>query len=164
MITYKNVSILDAFQSGEINTILHQTNTCCGMGAGIAAVLAKKYPILRDSDKNYRSVVFNPEGSILVNEVENKRIINLYAQKNVFMSPGDEFETREGWLRNCLFQVKQLLIKDPTLKVGVPLIASGLGADRYRKLNKTDKEYFEHYIAPIIEEELSGIPITVYYL
>lgn len=73
----------------------------------------------------------------------------------------DTFENRCYALRQCLKELTGLA-KDK--KIGLPLIASGLAACKKRKKELTDLEYFKRYIAPIVEEELKDLDVTVYYL
>lgn len=157
---YKQGNILEAFEKGEINTILHQTNICCGMKAGIAKQIAKKYPIVEILDRGFRNK--DVLGSILLVNVGNGYIGNLYAQINTYYSEIETFEQRCELLASALIEFKDLYYEEGKDFVGVPLVASGLAADPALKKGMTDLEYFKKYIAPIFESEFSNV--TVYYL
>ena len=76
---------------------------------------------------------------------------------NVF----DTFENRCFALKEILNAVNHNFKR---LRIGLPLIASGLAADKRLKGTMTDLEYFKKYIAPVVEEELKDLDVTVYYL
>ena len=67
-------------------------------------------------------------------------------------------------LKQCLILVKNHYIIQSHFKLGIPLISSGLAADKQLKGTMTDLEYFKKYIGPIVEEELKDLDVTVYYL
>jgi len=151
--------LLCAFENGDVNIIAHQTNCCCGMGAGIAKVIAEKYPNVKFADEKYRK---NAIGTCLPVFIEkNKFIVNLYAQNLVTEEP---FEQRRHWLICALNDMKNLLLIKNEDKIGIPLIGSGLAADKKMKGNLTDLEYFKKYIQQIILSVLHDYQIRVYYL
>lgn len=81
----------------------------------------------------------------------------------------DTFMQRCAWLKQCLSDLKSysdylISVYNKEVKIGLPLIASGLAADKKLKGDMTDLEYFKKYIAPIVEEELKDLDVTVYYL
>lgn len=199
MIQYKQGDLLEAFNKGEVNTIIHQCNCTVGMGAGIAKLLASAYEGLRDFDKStrkhYIDDIKSPNLLIAshtafqvhsVNEVahkDKKRILNVYSQ----FYPGpprkdeemfDTFDNRIAWLKRALIDIyNYMLVGSYSVNIGIPLIASGLAADKNKKLqikqnNKglTDKEvsfyYFKKYIEPLFKDisDLKNASVTVYYL
>jgi hypothetical protein len=168
-----NKDLLQAFEDGDCNVILHQCNCTKGMGAGIAKKIAEKYPEVSKFDKNNERLF----GSIgIVSLIKGqKAVCNLYSQYFVgspsddsFILPEsnyrvlDTFENRIVALRHCLTSVRKKVYNHT--KIGIPLIASGLAADKKLKGTMTDLEYFKKYIEPIVEEELKDLDVTVYYI
>lgn len=162
MIKYKQGDLLQAFENGEIDIIGHTCNATVGMGAGIARAIALKYPEIQVFDSKLRK-----QGNILGTSqpffTNNKLIYNIYAQ----YYPGkpclefDTFENRITWLEKGLTFINSFN-KDKF--VGIPLLSSGLGCERKRKVGLNDSEYFKKYIAPIVEKCLDDVNVTVYYL
>jgi hypothetical protein len=79
----------------------------------------------------------------------------------------DTFENRCYALRCALKEAANMI--DKSYKIGLPLIASGLAADKELKYKyalaiNPDLQYFKKYIAPIVEEEFKDLDVTVYYL
>lgn len=163
MIQYKKGDLLKAFASKEVGVILHQENTeGLRRFSGIAKQIHDSY---RGLTTKHVLVCQRPDvfGSIVVHKVEEGTIINLYSQKyRGAPSKRDTFEERIEALKSCLNKVKQVVSKED--KLGFPLIASGLASDKNRKGNLSDLEYFEKYIASIIEECIAGYDVTIYYL
>ena len=165
MLKYKQGDLLKAFEEGEVNVLLHQEN-CEGLGyfAGFAKALHKKYPDLTKLQQEYcKKDVF---GTICVYDLkDNKYIVNLYAQK-YRGSPNNSNDTialRFEALRQCLKEVSKQ-VKNESFEIGLPLIASGLAASKQLKGTMTDLEYFKKYVAPIVEEGLKDLDVTIYYL
>jgi len=164
---YINKNILEAFREGEFNVLLHQTNCSTGNRViGIAKDIFDEYPWALEAHLNY--CVF---GHISFRTKEDKSIVNLNSQYyggrcnntefylNSAFSHIDNFNNRIAALELCLLQVRNLF-GDST--IGIPLLASGIGADIFRKGSLTDLEYFKEYIAPVVEGVLPNI--KVYYL
>lgn len=171
--TYKQEDIFEAFDRGDINVILHQCNCTEGMGAGFAKKVALKYKDVKDVDASFREHnLVSPEEllgiGVCIPMWENRAICNLYSQFYTG-SPKtglfDNFNQRRNWLRKALIQVSESLDEYGIEgQIGIPLIASGLAADKSKKGSMTDLEYFKKYIEPIfLASGLSDI-ITVYYL
>lgn len=170
---YNQKDAIEAFENNEINVCLSQSN-CEGLNyfAGFAKKLHQKYPELTKMHQEHckNEDVF---GTIRVYQfAPTKGIINLYSQK-YRGSPNnsdDNIDLRIEALHICLKEVNNQLkglkeeYSEKLLSVGLPLIASGLAADKQRKGTMTDLEYFKKYIAPIVEEELKDLDVTVYYL
>lgn len=173
MITYIKGDLIKAFESGEINIIAHQCNCQGNMGAGIAKLLANKYPELKQTDKE-RCDLFKDEPERLVGryslyEPNEKQVIyNIYSQYFIG-SPKtgfDTFEQRLNWLIRALWYIKgntRYLKGDSIepLNIGIPLIASGLAKDK-NKPHTSDLDYFQKYIASHIENIFDNL--KVYYL
>ena len=170
---YKQANIIQAFENGEINVLMHQCNCTVGMGAGIAKKIAEKYPVVNIMDKGLigrRTLA----GTCYPVNLGGKYIVNLYSQYYVGSPTNkplpierevlyDNFNQRKKWLRLALQQYVNEY-SDKKDIIGLPLIASGLAADRKLKGSMTDLQYFKEYVAPIVEEELKNLDITIYYL
>ena len=167
---YTNGNLITAFKEGEINAIAHQCNCTFGLGAGIAKIIADEFPHVVELDRKHRESNKNtPEkilGSYLTTSCNYGWIANLYGQFYTGSPANDYFDTFEqrcNWLRSSLLK----LIETPRfkfdfdLKWGIPLLASGLAADRNKKIGLTNLEYFQKYIEPLIPKD---IDITVYYI
>jgi len=166
-LTYINKNILEAFKEGEFNVLLHQTNCVTGSRViGIAKDIFSEYPWALEAHLHY--CVF---GEISFRTKEWKSIVNLNSQYyggrcnntefylNSAFSHIDSFNNRIAALELCLLQVRNLFGKET---IGIPLIASGIGADITKKGSLTDLEYFKEFIAPVVEGVLPNA--KVYYL
>lgn len=154
---YIQGDIIDAFETGEFDMILHQCN-CFGIGAGIAKILDDRYDL---SDIYRSSPEFNL-GTIKWTRTRFGFIGNMFSQ----FKPGgcritgvDSFEFRTFALKQCLKIIGHGYSYN---KIAIPLIASGLAADQFKKLEMSDLEYFKAFIAPTVEKYLPNV--TVYYL
>jgi len=171
---YKQGDIIEAFEQDEIDILIHQEN-CENLNyfAGFAKKLHQKYPELTVlHQKHCKPKKEYIKGTILpyiVSENPLKIIYNLYSQiyrgqPSIDKQYVDSFEVRRSLLRECLETVNNHYTLFESAKIGIPLIASGLAADKKLKGSMTDLEYFKKYIEPIFMEELSSYSITVYYL
>lgn len=164
---YINKDILTAFREGEFNVLLHQTNCVTGERvSGIAKSVFEEYPETLKAHLNY--CVF---GEISFHTQDDKTIVNCNAQyyqgacnDYLFDYQGfkifDNFQNRLTALSLVLEKVVTAFDEDFTF--GIPLIASGLGADRKLKGSMRDLEYFQKFIAPTVEKYLPNC--KVYYL
>lgn len=169
-----NKDILLALKQGEIDYLLHQCN-CVGLnGAGIAKQIVKTYPQV-DKDNKAMFGQFGQYSAVQVNSEPYRAIVNLYTQyyigspsNKVFMCEyeiSDNFKNRSIALRKALKQFRTDILsnKIPQGRVGLPLIASGLAADKQLLRSVKDNlEYFKTLIYPIVEEELYGLEVSVY--
>lgn len=177
-INYIQKDIIDALRKNEINAIAHQCNCVTKSVSGFANVIFNEFPMLGEGHFEYikdKSSCFNTTYTYIEND---KYLINIYSQyypagpSNLFFTHNnvyynDDFKTRCIALENCLKNIfNQALLENRELNLGIPLIASGLAADRTLKSNKTDLEYFKLYIEPILQNVLSetNFKINVYYL
>jgi hypothetical protein len=163
---YKQGDLIEAFADGCYNVIIQQCNFIKGLGAGIAKKIADRYPKVAKQDFNIRkSPVEDILGQAMSIDINNtQRIYNVYSQYYTG-SPKKDFDTFEqrcNWLRNGLSQIAEYASKED--KFVIPLIASGLAASKQLKGTMSDLEYFKQFIAPIVEEELKDLDVTVYYL
>lgn len=169
-----NKDILLALKEGEIDYLLQQCN-CVGLnGAGIAKQIVKTYPQV-DKDNKAMKGQFGQYSAVQVNSEPYRAIVNLYSQyyigspsNKVFTYDyeiADNFKNRTIALRKALKQFRNDILSNklPLGKIGLPLIASGLAADKelIGKF-KDNLEYFKTLIYPIVEEELYGLEVSVY--
>ena len=164
---YKQGNIIDALKRGEIDFLMHQVNCEGEMGAGLAMSIKHHFP---NTEKEYLEWLdlceaTNTEfGSA---RITSDKIINVYSQyykgrpNNRLFKYGkfetvDSFSNRLAALQNKV----DLYGKGIGEKIGIPLIASGLAADKAKKerfvknpfsTDSADMEYFKYYIAPIFE-------------
>lgn len=176
-IQYRQGNIIDALKTDEFNTLAHQCNCVTKGVAGFANVLFTEFPTL--ATKHYEYIKNNPNcfGTISTESVNDKLLINMYSQyypgqpntidfyQNGIMYK-DDMQSRSEALTSCLKEIFELPHND--IQLVMPLVASGLAANRYLKNNMTDLEYFTMYIEPIILESLKenkqNITITIFYL
>ena len=164
---YINKNILTAFREGEFNVLLHQTNCVTKERvSGIAKSIFEEYPGALYAHLRY--CVF---GDISFCTQDGKTIVNCNAQYyggsssdmqfylDTDYSHPDSFKNRLAALENCLISVNNLFYN---CEIGIPLIASGIGADRKLKGEMRDLEYFQKFIAPTVEKYLPNC--KVYYL
>jgi len=188
-LNYINKDILQAFEEDEINVILHQCNCTVGMGAGLAKKIADKYPQVNDFDKIMISNCKDTSLGIikfgyadLIKLSETKHIWNIYSQwykgspsNNTFISVfemQDSFINRIIALKIALKNVRANYhfkrdgdLTCETIKIGIPLIASGLAKQKeYKYLS--DLDYFKKFIEPIIIECFDNKieELNIYYL
>lgn len=163
MVKYIKGDLIQMFKENQFDYLLHQCN-CFDSGAGFTRALFNEYPdakpLSQYSDAHVRF------GTNDYKPTPNGMIVNMFSQFN----PGgctdtgvDSFPIRIKALELCLKG-----INDSTsvyyAKIGMPLIASGIAADKVNKQGKTDLEYFLHYIAPLVNHCLLDRDITVVYL
>lgn len=153
---YIKGDIIKAFENNDIDVILHQCNCVKGHGKGIAQTLFQKYPEINIPYISFYKGDYKP-----IYLRDNKWIINMYTQfyPGPPVNEGDSFKIRMEWLKECL---KRISYSFGDLTVGMPLIASGLAADKNLKGNMSDLEYFKKYIAETVENYLPNAKI--YYL
>lgn len=154
MLNYINKDIITAFKEGEIKCLAHVCNRTVGMGAGIAAKLARRYS-LQAEDLRVRLTDDFAEANLIV--VPDGIIANIYAM----IHPGkpreeDSFEDRIKLLLEGLISFRG---KEWLYPVGIPLVLSGL-ARQTGYSHMTDLEYFKSFVAPWIEH----LDLNVYYL
>lgn len=179
ILEYRQENIFNGWDNDEINAIAHQCNCVSRNVQGIAQSMFVKFPFL--GDEHYTYIEDNPNcfGTILVKEYDNKWLVNMYSQyypsftnNKDFIQNGlyykDNMDTRLNALKKCLHNIYSEWISNYNqyLYLGIPLVASGLGADLILKQNLTDLEYFKKYIEPVINEVYDNCDLTliVYHL
>lgn len=182
MIKYKRGNIIEDFEENKVNFILHQTNCVSGADvAGFAKSLTIKYPQLQQAlDKDCNKVTL---GGFRFTHIETyKSIVNIYSQYYPGAPSNDTFyNSNIGYkLTDCFFNrvkaLNEVLSKLENIFsnlskehiIGMPLIASGLAADKGRKDTGigelSDLEYFKKYIEPEVNKYFKEREIIVYYL
>lgn len=157
---YIKGDLIELFKQGEFDIIVHQCNSVGVMGAGIAKVLAKEFPQINVEVTGVGQAV-SLFGTYEYFETEYGHIINMYSQFNTGKCKEvgiDSFEVRLGALENCLYQINE---NNKGLKIGLPLIASGLAK---KKSNLDDLSYFHSFILPSVKKCLRDMKVTIVYL
>lgn len=170
MIKYKEGNLLDMFDKGDFNIIMHQCN-CFYLGAGIADQICKRFGVPR----TISGFPLDRYGSYDINYYNKKEIINLYSQfQGGPCTPFgiDSYEVRLKHLELALILFKSDLLdrmnrKDFVPKVGIPLIGSGIAADPAKKGDSGDLEYFIKHVQPIFQkvflnDEIIDITVVTY--
>lgn len=175
-INYIQKDIFEAFDNNEINITAHQTNCVSKNVGGYALYFFDKFPQI--AEKHYKYIekedIF---ATNLYDIVDNKLLVNMYSQyypgspynkKFLYktLTYSDIFSIRCTALKRCLQSILELKFLKDNVILGIPLVASGIGAEVSKKVNMTDLEYFKMYIEPIVLTAFNGknITINVYYL
>ena len=163
MIEYIQGDIIKSFEKLDNVVLLHQENVISKYKKGFAKVLYDKYP------NAYKQVTEDYFGNIVTTKFdENKYIVNFYSQ----FYPGkpykkdDKYDDRVVALKECLSNLLYDFYGTNFLNnatIILPLIASGLAKDITKEYT-SDLDYFQRYIAPIIEKYLEDYNVKVYYL
>jgi hypothetical protein len=157
MLNYIQGDVIKALQSGDIKCLAHVCNRTAGMGAGIAAKLARRYSTVYHADMKIREIKAFDKANLIV--VPDGVIANIYAMINpgAPYEIGDSFDERLSRLVDGLFFLEERKYLFP---IGIPLVLSGLGRDKSIGKELTDLEYFKSFVAPHIEH----FDLNVYYL
>jgi len=150
---YKIKSLLDAFEEGEINVMGQQCNCFHKMYAGIAPLIANKWPEVRDVDNATVFGDISKLGHFSVAQIINNglpsAIYNLYGQFN----PGPD--TRYESLDMALTGMATMLAYDKdAIKIGFPKLGCGIGGG--------DWKIIEGFIKTIFVNQ--GFDVTIYVL
>ncbi len=164
MLEYIQKDILQAFREGEFNILLHQTNCVTkARVSGIAKLIFDEYPICLETHlskaefANYSWYQHSAKQHIInCNSQYYPGSSSSYQFDYDGFTMPDNFQNRLNALSKVLYLVNRMG------KFGIPLIASGIGADLSLKRNLTDLEYFKKFIAPTVEKYLPNC--KVYYL
>ena len=155
MIHYKKQCIFEAVDAGQIDVLIHQCNCFNNMGAGIAPLIAKRFPEAHHADLQTIRGDLNKLGSFSYATTEQELIvINAYGQYH-YSRHKERTGTEYPALRKALQGVSEFLRNiDSTckLKIGMPKIGCGLGGGSW------------DIVSNIINEELSDFDVTVYII
>jgi len=156
--------LIKNFKAKDFDFIAHQCN-CHTIGGGISGVLIENFPRVLEVHNLFINVFGRKDlyGKTALTDTTFGDIFNLYSQ----YQPGacsnhkDSFEQRCAKLKECLTFINK---EYPNRSIGLPLIASGIAADKKLKKDMSDLEYFGKYIAPIVEKCLPDMKVTIVYL
>ena len=158
---YIQGDLIQMFKENQFDYLLHQCN-CFNSDAGFARALFNEYPDAKPlSQYSDAHVRFGTNDYKLT---PNGIIVNMFSQFN----PGgctrtgiDSFIFRIKALELCLKEVNNL---QGLFKIGMPLVASGLAADKTLKGKLTDLKYFNVMISGTVKTYLDNHDVTIVYL
>jgi len=145
MIIYKKGDVVKAALNHEFNVLVHGCNCYHTMGSGVAKQIKKEFPNAYAIDCTTPK---GPEklGDITIAHQHCVAIVNAYTQN---FYGGGKCHADYAAIRSCMRKIKKNF---GSLKIGMPKIGAGLAGGDWTTIEK------------IIEEELSGCDVTVYYL
>lgn len=154
-ITYKNQDIFQAIDEGQFDVLIHQCNCFNNMGAGIAPLIAKRFPQAELVDKqtipgdltklgSFSHAIIEPDLEMMVINVYGQYHYSRYAKRT-----GTEYPALRQSLKSVAEFLRSLGQGFP-FKIGMPKIGCGLGGGNWE------------IVSQIIEEELGGYDVTVY--
>lgn len=148
MIKIVKGNLLDAFDCGDINILIHGCNCFNTMGSGVARQIKERYPIAYEVDSETQNGDISKLGHYSCAIMNGKVIVNAYTQ---FMyGNGDDF--RPDSFRECLERLASIFGDDESILVGMPWIGCGLGGST------------KDIVLPIIQEAMWGFDVTIYEL
>lgn len=80
MIIEKEGDLLNEFENGDVNVMVHQANCFCTMGSGIARQIRERFPEAYEADCKTERGDKNKLGKFSHCVIKGKVIINLYSQ------------------------------------------------------------------------------------
>lgn len=153
MVRYKVGCLIEAAQSGEVNTIAHCANCFNTMKSGIAPQIAKAFPIAKIVDDRTCKGDWNKFGrySMGTHSFDGSdqvplTIFNLYGQYNYW--PRDERHLHYDALKFAMRGMANELYWGAT--VGLPKLGAGLAGGDWNKIEK------------LINQEFQGEQVTIY--
>lgn len=139
--------LLQLFDGGKFDLIMHGCNCFASMSGGIARAIAQRYPLAKEADKEAvarlraegrsRSELL---GTFSACALPQGRILNLYTQ----YYPGPDF--RDEAFREALRLVKK---EFSGCRMGLPWIGCGIGGAR------------RSTVYALVEDELGGQDVTI---
>lgn len=167
---YRRGNIINALKRGEIDFLMHQVNCEGEMGAGLAMSIKHHFPNTEKEYLEWLDLYKATNSEFGSARITSDKIINAYTQyykgaPNGRLFKYGKYETADSFNNRltALENVASLYGKygaNIQTKIGIPLIASGLAADKTRKQRfiknpfsdeGADLRYFKEYIAPIFE-------------
>ena len=115
------------------------------LGAGVARLLADKFPDLREKCKEYAVENFNSVGLVYRYTNGDQVIYNMYTKAHVWYNAMNKMTMEEYHenARSCLTIVKEEMIKNGETKLAIPKIGCGLDRCRWADMENTIKSVFE---------------------
>lgn len=137
--------LLQLFDQGQFNVIMHGCNCYNVMGAGIAKQIALKYPQARIIDSMTKKRDILKLGDFTVATIRDQMIFNLYTQYRL----GPNFHNSH--LRDALQKVSKYLEKFDQVKIGLPMIGCGIGGGDWNYVQYTIQQTLKDYDVTIVE-------------
>ncbi len=152
IIIHKQGDLFDYFKRGEFDACAHQANCYATFGAGIARVIANKYPEAELADRMYYNNCNTNNkqqlGEISFAVVDDGVIYNLYGQDHYRGDRSTNYEMIYSALEKC----RDHMIKSGLYSIGFPkYMSSGLAGGDWRIIETMIEVVFEN----------SGIAVTV---
>ena len=146
-----------SYKNNELDAYAHQCNCFCRMGRGIAPLLAKVNPVVREVDNKTVEGDRNKLGNITIAETVGFPLLyNVYGQYHwTKYKVAPNRNTDYNALRQGLCNVKLHMLRHGLTTLGLPLIGCGLaGGD------------WEGVVLPMIKElfDNSGTDVTIFIL
>lgn len=157
-IKYKVGCLMEALDSGEVDAAAQQANASNRMGRGIAPLLAKRWPQIREVDQIFsrgrtREEKMGRYSRAILSGGEY--FYNLYGQLHWSLFPVEEGRnTNYMYLCNSLQRMEIDLRNKESCKVGFPLIGCGLAGGDWCVVSKLIHDIFI----------VRGYDVTVYVL
>ena len=157
--TIKMGNLIKAFESNEVDVILHCCNTQPGNMGGFAGVLAKSFPAVLESDKRTHDTFEKLGTNDWVDINSDQVVVNMYTQ---LIGSGYDTSPRQltyySAIYKCLSEALHTIDEAAlgrTVNVGMPAIASCRGG----------AEWFQVWdMINCIAEELGNVNVVVYVL
>lgn len=132
--------LLQMAEEGHFNYIVHGCNCFCTMGAGIAAQIANKYPVVANLDSNSTigdSRKLGRYSKAFVKDKHNKafNVINAYTQYR----PGGEFKLYFLQTFLTIFAIEEGITNNTSNNkrvVGFPKIGCGIGKGNWDEVKE----------------------------
>ena len=140
-IIYKNGDVIDAFENLNFNILMHGCNCFCTMGAGIAAQIRKKYPIVYEKDLQTKKGDESKLGTIDIIKVNDKNqfIVNAYTQ---FYYGKYKDNVSYNAIHNVFSEIYKFC-KDNYYSICIPKIGAGLAGGDWSKIEKIIYDIFD---------------------
>ena len=147
--------LVESFKNGELDAYAHQANSFCRMGRGIAPLLAKAEPKVREADNATEEGSRDKMGTFSMSDTY-PNIYNVYGQYHwrkyqVVSGRNTDYDA----LEKGLIAVKENMKAQGYRTLGLPLIGCGLaGGD------------WEGVVLPMIKKvfDNSNIDVTIFKL
>jgi O-acetyl-ADP-ribose deacetylase (regulator of RNase III) len=141
-IKYITGDLLQLFDQGEFDVIVHGCNCFCVMGGGIAKTIKQKYPGVFALDKKTKKGDRGKLGTCGVFKKGNQFIVNCYTEYDYREKKPIDYPS----LENCMRYIKSNFSGK---RIGFPKIGAGLAGGDWK------------IIEGIISKELQGEDVTV---
>lgn len=137
--------LLEMFENGDFNLIVHGCNCFHTMGAGIAGQIARKYPLALTADKSTNFGEIHKLSNFSVARVgKGKIIVNLYSQYN----PGNNLD------KNALllgFKKLVYLLGSIKIKIGIPEIGCGIAGGNWDEIGPEIAEIMKDHDITLVK-------------